>query len=104
NPIFEFTGSAAADNVTVVQKTAAVAAPSYALASFSSSPAETTSDALARGQVSIADSDPSAEQAASVSSFDETGFAAANFDSVVAEAVTPTPRRRPVPDRLVCET
>jgi len=105
NPIFEFTGSAAADNVTVVQKTAAVAAaPSYLLASFSSSAAETTSDALTRGQVSISDTDPSAEQAASVSSFDEAGFAAANFDSVVAEPVTPTPRRRPVPDRLVCET
>ncbi len=34
NPIFEFTGSAAADNVTVVQKTAAVAAPSYYTCEF----------------------------------------------------------------------
>ncbi len=103
NPIFEFTGSAAADNVTVVQKTAAVAAPSYSLASFSSSAAETTNEALARGQVSIPDTDSAADQTASVSSFDEAGFTAAKFD-VAAEPATPTPRRRPVPHRLVCET
>jgi soluble lytic murein transglycosylase-like protein len=103
NPIFEFTGSAAADNVTVVHKTAAAAAPSYSLASFSSSAAETTSEALARSQVSIPDTDSAAEPTASVSSFDEAGFTAAKFD-VAAEPATPTPRRRPVPHRLVCET
>ena len=101
NPIFEFTGSAAADNVSVVQKTTAVAPRSYALASFSWSGAETTTDALARGQVSIPDTDSAAKRAASVSSFDEAGFTAAKFD-VAAEL--PTPRHRPVPHRLVCET
>ena len=103
NPIFEFTGSAAADNVTVVHKTAAAAAPSHSLASFSSSAAETTSEALARSQVSIPDTDSAAEQTADVGSFDEAGFTAAKFD-VAAEPATPTPRRRPVPHRLVCET
>ena len=103
NPIFEFIDSAAAENVTVVEKTRAVAAPTYALASFSSSAAETTRDALARGQVSIPDTDSAPEHAASVSSFDEAGFISAKFD-VAAEPAAPTPRRRPVPHRLVCET
>ena len=102
NPVFEFTSFAPADNISVVQKTAAVAAPSYALASFSSGPAETTRDVLSRSQVSIPDTDPGAEPA--VSSFDEAGFTAAKFDSVVAAPLTPTPRGRPVPHRLVCET
>ena len=102
NPIFEFTDLAPADNITVLQKTAAVAAPSYALASFSSGAAETTRDVLSRSQVSIPDTDPGAEPA--VSSFDEAGFTAAKFDLVVAAPLTPTPRGRPVPHRLVCET
>jgi soluble lytic murein transglycosylase-like protein len=104
NPVFEFIDTAAAENVTVVQKTATVAAPSYAVASFTPSVAETASDALVRGQLSIPDIDSAPEQTASVSSFDEAGFTAAKFDSVVAEPLTPTPRRRPVPHRLVCET
>jgi soluble lytic murein transglycosylase-like protein len=98
NPIFEFVGSAAAENVTIVHKTAAVAPPSNSPSSLSSS------NTLTRGHVSIPDADSAAEQTASVSSFDEAGFTAANFDSVVAVASTPTPRRRPVPERLVCET
>jgi soluble lytic murein transglycosylase-like protein len=101
NPIFEFTGSAAADNVTIVQKTAAVAAPSYQLSSSSPRAAETTSDALAHGQVNISDTGPAPEQAARVSTFDEAGFTAAKFDVAVE---LPTPRSRPVPHRLVCET
>jgi soluble lytic murein transglycosylase-like protein len=103
NPIFEFTSSAAA-NVTAVHKTAAVATPSNRFSNLSSSAAETTADALARGQVTVPDTDPAAEHTASVSSFDESGFTAAKFDSVVAEVPTPSPRRRPVPHRLVCET
>jgi soluble lytic murein transglycosylase-like protein len=104
NPVFEFTGSASAENVTIVHKTAAVIAPSKELSSFSPSAAETTGEALARGQVRIPDIEPATEQTANVSSFDEAGFTAAKFDSVVAEVPAPTPRRRPVPDRLVCET
>jgi hypothetical protein len=87
-----------------VHKTAAVATPSNRFSNLSSSAAETTADALARGQVTIPDTDPAAEHAAGVSSFDEAGFTAARFDSAVAEVPTPSPRRRPVPHRLVCET
>ena len=104
NPIFEFVDSAAAENVTIVHKTAAVAAPSNELSNLSSRAAGTASEALARGHVSIPDTDSADEHTASASSFDEAGFTAAKFDSVVAAVPTPTPRRRPVPDRLVCET
>jgi hypothetical protein len=97
NPVFQFTADASGENVTIVTKTSPGETTGSAI---SEEPAETTEQALARGEVAIDTAGISTDSA-----FEpfENNYPLATLEiPVPAERPVPMPPRRIIPHQLVC--